>query len=216
MVAYKQRLPLIISLILTTILIAVGYWYMRLGAPCEGITPYIPARDRAFLMKLFQDNWYWLVQEQSSFSAERFLDVKTPGKGENAQDTKILVYCINGKPIGFVAYHKETFYKGRLRFIAIDAPHRGRGYSDKLMNYALEDMKRMGLGQVTLLTRTDNHPAQKLYKKFNFQEGWKDEKYVRFEKVLEELPIDTNSKSHYKTIPATDGQNMAERAHQLH
>lgn len=168
-------------------IIGLGYWYTHHSAQtCEGIALYNPTRDKQFLLKLFSDNWYWLVPHGLSFSAEKFLDRGTKkSAGETEEDSKIFVYCVQNKPVGFVAYHKELFYKGRLRFIAIDKDHRGRGYSEKLMNFAMDDMKNMGLRLVQLVTRTNNEPAKKLYNKLGFYDFWHDDQYVRFEKSLD-------------------------------
>lgn len=163
----------------------LGYWYTHLNQACNGMALYSPARDKARLLTLFKDNWYWLVPEGSSFSAERFLDTGSKkARGESEDDSKIFVYCADNKAVGFVSYYKENFYRGRLRFIAIDKDYRGRGYSEKLMDFALQDMHKMGLRLVQLVTRTNNEPAKKLYERLNFHEFWHDDHYVRFEKSL--------------------------------
>ncbi len=171
-------------------LAALSYWYT--AGDCEGVACYKPSRDRAFIEKLFMDNWYWLIPEQTTFVLKRFLD-KSASYSESApldkDASKIIVYCQEGKPLGFAAYNKESFYKGKLRFIAVEKQARGKGYSQKLMNYALNDLKAMGCSVVELLTRTDNAPAQKLYYNLGFKPLRKEEKFIWFEKVLDYAAI---------------------------
>jgi ribosomal protein S18 acetylase RimI-like enzyme len=189
MIAYNHTKKIALIAMFSIVIIGLSaYFFTR---TCEGIVPYKPSRDKEFLLKLFADNWYWLVPEHSKFSAERFL-TKSASYSENApldpDSSKIMVYCHEDKPIGFVAYDKQSFYKGRLRFIAIDERYRGKGYSEKLMNYALEDMKKMGSTVVQLLTRINNEAAQKLYKRLNFKLLWEGNGFVRFEKELNAVP----------------------------
>lgn len=189
MIAYRYKKIAIAALIAITIIGAGSYFLLR---KCEGIVPYKPSRDKEFLLTLFADNWYWLVPEHSTFSAERFLTKSasySPDAPLDPDTSKIMVYCHDGKPIGFVAYDKQSFYKGRLRFIAIDQKYRGKGYSEKLMNYALQDMKKMGSTVVQLLTRTNNEAAQKLYKRLNFKSFWESSGFVRFEKELSDSAV---------------------------
>lgn len=181
------------SLLLSAlILIGLSYWHFRSQRTCDGIAIYSPERDREACLKLFQDNWYWLVPEDLPFSAEKFL-AKGHRSGESSEETQIAVYCVEGKVIGFVAYHKENFYKGRLRFIVLDKKYRGQGYAEKLMEFALIAMKKMGLHLVQLITRTDNESAIKFYHKIGFHEYWRDDKFVRFEKSLDQPAPATKS-----------------------
>lgn len=151
----------------------------------KNIDVYLPERDREAIITLFKDNWYWLIPEEEPFSVEYFLDHKTPDQfeGEDGIST-ILVYRIKDQTVGMVSYYPMSFYKGRLHFIVIDKAYRGRGISDKLLAYALQQMKNKGFHVVDLLTRVDNIPAQKLYGRFGFKEYFRDNRFVRYEKEL--------------------------------
>lgn len=160
------------------------YWFK---SSCEGIVPYSIQRDKDAMIALFKDNWYWLVPENTNFSMERFLTKSvhySPSAPSDRDISKIMVYCYEGKLIGFVAYDKESFYKGRIRFIVIDKKYRGQGYSEKLMDFAMRDLKNMGSTIVHLLTRTDNQAAQKFYERIGFNKYWQDDGFVKFEKAL--------------------------------
>ncbi len=58
---------------------------------------------------------------------------------------------------------------------------RGKGFAQKLMQYAIDDMRRLGAKKITLITRTSNTSAQKLYNRIGFKEIYRDEGYVYFE-----------------------------------
>jgi ribosomal protein S18 acetylase RimI-like enzyme len=51
----------------------------------------------------------------------------------------------------------------------------------KLMQFALDDMKRLGAKKISLVTRTSNLSAQKLYNRMGFKETYRDEGYVYFD-----------------------------------
>lgn len=172
-------LSMVLSLLTT-------FSYYFLATQKDGIYNYEPQRDRAFILSIFEKDWYWLVSEHSfAFSAEYMLDNKASNKNpENKGNLNIKVYLLNQKPVGFVVYFKESFLKGDLRFIAIDESVRGKGYANALLKYALDDLKKMGCINVRLVTRTNNIKAQNLYTKFGFHETWRDDGFVGFEKIL--------------------------------
>lgn len=168
---------------LLSILFGASYY---LFSAQEGIYDYNPTTDRAFILDLFKTNWYWLVSEHSvDFSAEYALDNRASSQGETYKNNlTIKVYRVHNKPVGFVAYYKKTFYKGYILFLAIDETQRAQGYGKKLLEYALDGLKKQGSMVAELITRTNNLKAQSLYKKLGFQEFWRNEGFVRFEKIL--------------------------------
>lgn len=163
--------------------LGVGLWYSR--SACDGVMPYVPERDREVIIKLFKDNWYWLIPEETPFSVEHFLDHKTPDQfGEEEGISSIYVYCQDHKTIGMISFYPMSFYKARLHFIVLDKAYRGRGISDKLLTFALRMMKEQEFTTVELITRVDNVSAQKLYERFGFKEFFRDSRFVRYEKEL--------------------------------
>ncbi len=177
------------SLLIGSLLIAsfggLTYWYYDTYTACQGIQLYRPSRDRQPIIDLFKDNWYWLIPDSlTTFSIESYLDTNTKLQGTSKEDNKILVYCVDNKTIGMVAFYEDSFYKGQLRFIVLDKAYRGQGYAEKLMNYALDDMKKRGLSKVKLITRTNNEPARKFYLKLGLKELQPKGGYVEFEKDL--------------------------------
>lgn len=158
-------------------------WYLK--SKHEGIVPYEASRDQAAIVTLFKDNWYWLIPEETAFSVEDYLTHRSPDQGIGEDGSAVIfVYQIHNKTVGMVSYYPMSFYKGRLHFIVVDKGFRGRGISDKLLQYVLDQMKQRGFSIVELITRVDNIPAQKLYQRFGFKEFFRDNRFVRFEKEL--------------------------------
>jgi len=175
----------LILILFSTLACGIAGWWLWRSRPCNGIAMYQDTRDREAVLKMFHDNWYWLINEQSTFSPEHFLTYRSPTKKLKDYGTsRIFVYCVDNQPVGFVAWNPLSFYKGRLHLIAVQKDHRGKGISKQLMKAATEDMKRRGISEVTLITRTNNEPAKNLYKRLCYEEYWRDNDFVRFKKSL--------------------------------
>lgn len=176
------RLTLGLTAIAVLSLAAIGtyFWF----APCEGIVDYSPSRDRAFILQIFKENWDWLISSPD-YSVEHMLDTRSSSKDlENIGNLTIKVYCEAGNPKAFTAYYKKAFYKGQVLFVATPESERRKGYAEKLLRYAIEDLKKKGSTVIQLVTRVTNERAQNLYKKIGFTEIWRDEGFVRFELLV--------------------------------
>ncbi len=145
-----------------------------------GIFDYNPKTDREFILNIFAKNWYWLVSENSvDFSAEYMLDNKASSR-DRTQDLNIKVYYEKDQPIGFVAYFMLASHYGRILFIAIEDKYRGKGYSKKLINYAIEDLRKKKASIITLTIRTNKKAARALYTSIGFKETRDDGKFIDY------------------------------------
>ena len=72
---------------------------------------------------------------------------------------------------------------GFLLFLAVNPEFRGKqkGYAEKLLKYALGEMKMMGAEYVQLCTRVNNLPARGLYRRVGFHEISEDDGFVYFQ-----------------------------------
>lgn len=168
-------------------LIAVSlgtYGYLQICA--QNISPYMPKRDRAFILDIFKNDWYWLVSEYSTdFSPEYMLDNRASSKNiEHKNNLSIHVYLEDKKPVGFIAFYKKNFYKGRILFLDIVPEYRRKNYAQKLLIFACNTLKNEGIRIVDLTTRVSNTKAQNVYKKVGFYELSRDEGFVDFQKIL--------------------------------
>ena len=162
-------------------LIASGFaWYYR--STCDRVANYSPSRDRAFLLKLFDDNWDWLISSPD-YNPEHTLDTSSPNHYEPQYFGQLIlkVMVVDGKPVGLAAYYMRKFYLGSILFVAVDEQYRGKGYAQKLVNYAMKDLYARGAQKVELVTRTDNYRAQNLYQKIGFKEVGRDDTFVEYE-----------------------------------
>lgn len=152
----------------------------------EGIYDYEDSKDRAFILQLFKDNWEWLLPVSYPKDYPEFvLNTKSSSKDPKHFGNLIIkVYRTCDKPVGFVAYHKKKFFEGKILFLGVDAKERGKGHAQKLMNYAMEDLKNMGSTIILLVTRVANKSAQSLYRKLGFEDYSTDGFHLHFRKKV--------------------------------
>ncbi len=146
------------------------------------ISDYVDARDRQEILNMFETDHHWLVSSED-YDPEFTLDNRAPNKRESRYfgQLKIKVLRENDQFVAFVAYYMKNFFLGQLLFIAVKPEFRGKGYAQKLMRFALDDMKKMGASMVALVTRTTNLSAQGVYKKMGFTISHEEDGFVYFE-----------------------------------
>lgn len=182
-----------IKIALVGLLILLGggtayYFYHRPSVTTitsPSIVDFDDARDTQDIVNLFEANRYWLTTSNET-SIANLLQKRTPSEQQpeyyGAMKIKVLRDQEGFK--GFITYYKQNFYNAQILFLGVPEQFRGHGYAQKLMNYALDDLKQMGIKRAWLVTRTTNIPAQKVYKKAGLQEVSRDDGFVYFEKVL--------------------------------
>ncbi|MCX5922897.1 MAG: GNAT family N-acetyltransferase [Candidatus Dependentiae bacterium] len=150
----------------------------------SSIIAYDAVRDRQNIKDFFTTDRYWLLSSDD-YNVDMMLDHKAPNDNPlyvGALNIKVLRE--NGQFVGFAAYYKKTPTEGMLLFLAVKKEFRGKGYGAKLAQYALDDLKKMGISKVTLVTRTNNLSAQAVYRKLGFAETSRDDGYVYFAKSV--------------------------------
>ncbi len=183
----KYRLYLIVSA-LSIAALGSSIAFMRLTQRIntqESIVAFDYNQDMSFIRAIFKENWYWLVGEGSHLDIEHTFKYRVPPSDPHQYNAvTIYIYKVQNQPRGFIAYYKDNVYKGRIWFIAVLEAYRSCGYGHKLMQVALNDLQQQGIRIVDLITRTNNIPAQKLYRRFGFKETWRDAHFVTFEKTF--------------------------------
>ncbi|MBA3751642.1 GNAT family N-acetyltransferase [Candidatus Dependentiae bacterium] len=160
--------------------VGVGGWYYQTQVG-EGIYEYSSSSDKQFIVNLFKENWYWLIHDYSkNFSTEFMLDNRAASQTDSRTFgiLNIKAYRIKGEPVGFIAYYPGALYEGWILFLGVDKKFRSRGYARKLMQYAIDDLKKKGCRIIRLNTRTDNTAGRKLYESLGFKQDWTDGAYV--------------------------------------
>lgn len=146
------------------------------------IEDYNPNRDYAGITTNLKVDEYWLFEEGMNFDIDYMLNTKSPDKRPQLYGKlKIKVLLENGKFAGFITYHKDGYHRGRIQFLSVSKNFRGKNYGKKLINYAVKDLFSQGCTKVSLITRTNNIPAQKIYTSLGFIETERDKKFVTFE-----------------------------------
>ena len=149
------------------------------------LTPFVYERDIADVLSIFDRNWRWLMPYEKETYDSNYLpyvfEHRAP-HGDPAKQGKINVMTIrqDNKVIAFVAYYMKTRTSGFLLFVAVDNAHRGKKYGEYLVRYAIDKMIKLGAKQVQLLTRIDNIPAQKVYRRVGFTETTRDGEFVYY------------------------------------
>ena len=171
---------IIISLCLISLAVTGGVFYYRTAIMAQGpIYEFDERRDTQSILDLFKKDYYWLVEGE--YNPAAMLKYRAPGGSPNKKgQMHIKVLRTDNEFVGFVAYYKKIGSEWKFNFIAVRDEFRGKGYAQKLMQYALDDMKRLGAKHITLVTRTSNTSAQKLYTRMGFAEAYRDEGYVYF------------------------------------
>lgn len=156
--------------------------------PADGLVDFNYARDYKYIISVFQDddNWYWLVDgSRADFSPEDMM--KTMSSSRNLAtkgNLTIKVLYADGKPAGFSAYFMKNFYLGKIRFIYVDKEHRGSGYGLKLVTAAVDDLTARGATKISLVTRSTNLAAMRIYEKAGFDLLKSPEGFADFAKIV--------------------------------
>jgi ribosomal protein S18 acetylase RimI-like enzyme len=140
------------------------------------------ATDMQPVLDIFYKDFDWLTANKDCSPAFMFKNRTYDNNPMHFGSLRIKVLRENDKVAGFTAYHMEGSQQGRLLFLAVDRDFRGKGYGKILAQYALKDLAKMGAQHFALWTRTDNFPAQKIYKELGFVEVFDDgQGFVFFE-----------------------------------
>ena len=160
------------------------YYYgpQRTQQTPDSIIPFQDDRDTTEILDIFEKDRYWLVSSED-YSPEFMLKNRAPNKHDSRYFGKLIIKVLreNDQFIGFTAYYMKNFCTGILLFVAVKPELRGKGYAQQLMKHAINDLKRQGASIITLVTRTTNESAQKLYKRLGFTVSYEEDGYVYFE-----------------------------------
>ncbi len=181
-----KRVTKIVALILSLGLIGATAYYYYAPTPVpvvsDSIIPFDYARDAQNIKQTFIDDKYWLLSSED-YDVEYMLANKAPNKREPRYVGKLNIKVLyeNNQFVGFIAYYLKNFFLGQILFVDVKQEFRGKGYAQKLVKHAIEDMKKQGATMITLVTRTSNISAQSVYKKLGFTVSLEEDGFVYFE-----------------------------------
>ena len=88
-------------------------------------------------------------------------------RNEDEMATTIRSYTVVYKDnnlVGFVATHIHTPTLSEIRSLVVSQNHRAKGLGKKLIEFSIEESKKMGLKEILVLTY-----KQELFEKYNFK-----------------------------------------------
>ena len=165
----------------------VIYYYLpqpQQQAPLrDNIVSFQADRDTKEILDIFEKDRFWLVSSPD-YDPAFMLKNRAPNKDDARYFGKLNIKVLYemDKFVGFIAYYMKNFFIGTILFIDVKSEFRGKGYAQQLMQHAIADLKKQGASIITLVTRTSNESAQKLYKRLGFRVAHEEDGYVYFEK----------------------------------
>ncbi len=81
---------------------------------------------------------------------------------------RMFCYKKNNKIIGFISY-SIIYERAELNYIVVDEKYRGKGIAQKLLDFALDDLKNNMVENFSLEVNVNNKDAIKLYLKNGFE-----------------------------------------------
>jgi ribosomal protein S18 acetylase RimI-like enzyme len=180
MQSHMKKIFLAASIIAGTSLIGIGVGYYYISSD-HMIYDYDERIDKKPIVDLFDSDRYWLTASPD-YPVEYMLKYKAPTKDPlSIGRLHIKVLREHDKFIGFTAYYMLFDNEAKLLFVAVNPEFRGKRYGERLLKYAIKDLKSMGARYIRLTTRTTNLQAQRLYNRVGFKETSRDEEgYVYF------------------------------------
>lgn len=179
MCTHSSMRDTLIAWMLVFCVVIIGYYG---GTSYPGIYTFDKMRDMHSIMQLFQKDWYWLVATDDDYPVEFMFKYQTPDYDARYFGTlKTNVLRRGNELLGFVSYYKESDAQGLILFLGVDSRFRRQKVGDRLLRYAVGQLKRMGSAQIRLAVREQNVPARTLYERVGFHVIEYDEE----DKVLE-------------------------------
>lgn len=149
----------------------------------DGMYPYDKNLDRAFILKQFEHDRFWLVADESkNYDPADTLD--TGILSYLQAPVQFYVYYKDDKPVGFISYYKKDYLFGKIQFVYVIPENRRQGIAETMIQFVLDRMRKQELLSVEIVTRLINTGAFNLYKKLGFHKTHDDGKYVFLERSL--------------------------------
>lgn len=144
-------------------------------------------RDIKDVENMFARDLYWLTTRESydvrGMMLKRSSDYEDPSK-----DGDLTIYIMREKGtdkfIGFTAYLRLSFYKGKILFIGVEPDFRGKRYAGELVKFDFEQFKKMNMIKGMLTTRVENKAARTAYEREGMKEYMTHDGFVYYEKYV--------------------------------
>ncbi len=185
-------------IVAASIILGVGIaYYWRAPRKLSPIQPFEYTRDAAQVTELFRQDYNWLsTRVFDPAHIDWVLRTHSPNEYEPEYEGRMSIDVLRdkGSVAGFVTYYVSSPFIGTILFLEVGKDFRSKGYGEKLVRHAIDELFLKGVSVVKLLTRTTNFPAQRLYNRVGFQETSRDADFVYFVVTPQTLvPVSTSS-----------------------
>ena len=171
----------------------ISYWVLRDKMHIGVEKPYVlyefkgDERDIKDVEGMFKRDLYWLTT-RDYYDVRGMMTRKTSEFDESSKDGDLTIYIMRDKAtdkfIGFTAYLRLSFYKGKILFIGVEPEFRGKRYAGELVKFDFEQFKKMDMIKGMLTTRVENAAARKAYEREGFKEYMIHDGFVYYEKYV--------------------------------
>lgn len=187
---YVKKLVLIASIAAGS---GITYWLLHNKGVVGADKPYVlyefkgDERDIQDVENMFKRDLYWLTTRDyydvRGMMLKRSSDFDDPSK-----DGDLTIYIMRDKAtdkfIGFTAYLRLSFYKGKILFIGVEPDFRGKRYAGELVKFDFDQFKKMNMIKGMLTTRVENAAARKAYEREGMKEYMIYDGFVYYEKYV--------------------------------
>lgn len=118
------------------------------------------------------------LQQAPHYSLEVWLKLLEPAS-EPPQLVLVAAETESGAVQGFAVAARLLPAAAELEAIAVAAGSQRRGLGRRLLQAAVDELRRAGIQEVWLEVRASNHPALELYRSFGFHETGRRSRYYR-------------------------------------
>jgi ribosomal protein S18 acetylase RimI-like enzyme len=146
------------------------------------IQPYQDS-DMVDMLPLYERNIYWVDVNPDSSGFKFHMKYRTSSFDNPFDFGKLYTYVLRekGRFVGFVSFYMKKPTVGLVLYLLVDETYRGKRYGQKLLEFAIAELKKMGARKVKLVTRPHNVASHALYKRVGFHETSRNEKFSYFE-----------------------------------
>lgn len=144
-------------------------------------------RDVREVEQLFEQDLYWLTS-RDYYNVREMMLKHSSDYDDPSKDGDLHIYIMRDKTtdafMGFTAYHKLSFYKGKILFVGVAPAYRGKHLAGDLVQFDFEQLKKMGLKKAMLTARVDNKPARRAYEREGMKSYMEHDGFMYYEKDL--------------------------------
>jgi RimJ/RimL family protein N-acetyltransferase len=145
-------------------------------------------RDVRDVEKMFERDLYWLTA-RDEYDARAMMMRRTSDYEDPAKDGDLAVYLMRDNAtdalIGFTAYLRLSFYKGKILFIAVNPEFRGKRYAGELVKFDFDQFRKMNMIKGMLTVRTENKAARTAYEREGLKPYAEHDGFMYYEKYVD-------------------------------